>query len=126
MQIRPIIMNRDFTSLKKWWTEHEWPIMAESAFPKIGFIVEDLAAGFLYKTDSQFALMEWIISNPNADKNDRDKALDLLITTIQQRAKLEGFKYIYSTIKHPKLMQRYERLNMIKTDNNMTIFIGVL
>lgn len=106
-----------------WWSQHDWSQLPRDALPKTGFIVEGVAAGFLYKTDSQFAILEFIISNKNAKKEDRKQAVDLVVKNLIDEAKNSGYNLIFSSICHPSLMTIYENNGLIKTDTNMTNYV---
>lgn len=106
-----------------WWSLYNWPGVNLNALPKTGFIVEGFAAGFLYKTDSTFAIMEFIVGNKNADKNQRREAIDLVIKSLINEAKNTGYELIFSSIEHPNLMKIYEENGLMKTDTNMTNYI---
>ncbi len=76
----------DWDTLVKWWDS--WP--EQMAPPKTflpendtgGLIVEKdkqpIVAGFLYFTNSQAVLLEWIVSNPEYRDTDRQEAIELL------------------------------------------------
>ncbi len=112
----------DFNILQEWWTAHGFS-MTPAMLPKVGFIVEGVCAGFLYETDSAFALFEWVISNPASTKEERDVGLDLVITAAIDEAQSLGFKLLYSSIKHPALIARYEKHGYIASDTGMVSMI---
>jgi hypothetical protein len=113
----------DFDTLKVWWDHHKFEGMVPAMLPRIGYVVEGVCAGFLYQTDSAFALFEWVISNTESDKEIRRAGLDLLITAAAQEAQNLGFKVLYSTIKHPALIARYKSHGYVETDTGMTAMV---
>jgi hypothetical protein len=116
----------DYFELCTWWELQKWPSMGQDHLPENGFIVEGIAAGFLYKTDSKFALMEFIIANPKTEKETRAQALDLVIDSLLNLAKELDFKSVFSSITHPKLLQRYQQHGFVVTDENMTNLVRSL
>ena len=67
---------------------------------KGGFIVEKndkpIVAGFLYLTNSKGALLEWIVSDPDYRESDRNNAIELLITGVENVCKSMNYKYVFS------------------------------
>jgi hypothetical protein len=116
----------DYPSLYSWWTAHKWQPVAIEALPKTGLVIEGVCAGFIYKTDSNMCLIEWIISNPETDKNVRNDALDLLINKLVDTAKEMGFTLAFTSVQHQGLLKRYENHKFIVTDQQMTNMIRVL
>lgn len=112
----------DFAVINQWWIAHGWT-MVPSMLPRIGFVVDGICAGFLYQTDSTFALLEWVISNPASEKESRRQGLDLLVEAAIREAKDLGFKVLYSTLKHPALIKRYENHGFVPTDTGMTALV---
>jgi len=116
----------DYPKLIEWWKMHNWTPPAYDMLPKIGFIIDGYCAGFLYQTDSKVALLEFIIANPNSDKEKRSGCLDELINVLLSTAQEMGYTRVFSSIQHPKLIERYNKHGFLQTDTNMTNFIKVL
>lgn len=116
----------DYETIKGWWRTHKWVPIPLDFLPKTGLIVDDYCSGFLYKTDSKIAILEFIISNPNTDKIKRADALDLLIDGLCVEAKNSGYDAIFSYLVHPNLIERYKKHNFIITDTDVTNFMRVL
>lgn len=125
-QARPFNKLSDYPVLMGFWKAHKWSPPPASDLPPTGIVVEDvatgtlLAAGFLYKTDSSFAWLEFIVGNPKADRVPRRLAVDLVIADLSQKAKEMGFKYIYSNLKHKGLIRRYKNHGFLETDTEMS------
>ncbi len=58
--------------------------------PKNGFIVPGVAVGFVYLTDSCIAFLDYFVANPEASKDERNVALDLITQAILVEAKKQG------------------------------------
>ena len=86
MEIRQI-KEADFSMLNQWWLDHKLKIPELELLPDNGtggFIVsidgEDVAAGYLYFTNSSIAYGDFLISNANYKKNRyKAKAIAYLI-----------------------------------------------
>lgn len=121
----------DYETLKGFWSQYkDWETspVPETVLPPYGCVVEVdnkiVSAGFLYETKGHgCSWMEWVVADPKANKELRDKSLDLLIDTINSHAKNEGYQFVFTCVMHPKLMERYERHGFMKGDSNMTNMI---
>ena len=110
----------DYSSLETWWKDQNWSSVPEDHLPEYGLIVDGIAAAFLYRTDSKFALLEFVIANPNSSKEERSEALDLIIDNLLFVAKELGFSTVFTSLEHPKLLERYEKHGFVATDKNVT------
>lgn len=54
--------------------------------PPLGFIVDGVACGFLVQTDSDFALIDDVATNPTASATDRHAALESILDALTQAA----------------------------------------
>lgn len=118
--------DKDYTTVCGWWLARGWPVAPKHCLSTTGLIVPEVCAGWIYKSDSSIAWMEWIISNPNTESTKRAEALDVLIDALVAQAKDGGFKHIFSSISHPSLMARYEKHGFQATDKNMTNYMRTL
>lgn len=104
----------DYAVLEGWWKAYDWAPIPPAMLPATGYIVEDLCAGFLYKTDSCVSLIEWVIANPNADKVERNLAVSDLIDKLCEEAKATGFQVVIAMTAHERLINRYESKGFVK------------
>ena len=95
----------DFPLIKA-WGESFGANYCEDQFPPNGFIVEDVAAVFIYYTQSTVCFLENLISNKNSEKEKREKAIELLIGEAFFEAENAGFKVMYSTTHLPQVITR--------------------
>ena len=114
----------DYLILSDWWKAWGWPVMAKDMLPDNGtggIMVENkgenIVAGFLYWSNSKMVWLDWIISNPDADKKIRKQAIEMLILTAEQMVKEAGSKYIMSISRSNSLLKIHEKLgwNVDKT-----------
>lgn len=127
MRIKLFDAEKDYSDLCSWWKAQNWPSIERDFLSKTGIIVENdkdkLCAGFLYTTDSSFAIMEFIIGNPEVPKDERGKALDMLINELSKEAKKQGFKALFTMTNHSKLIDRYTKNDFQETDKNVSHFV---
>lgn len=83
-----------YAQVKGWWEAYGQPVIPEASLPKVGFIVQGLAAGFLYQTDSDLALAENFITDPVSYWADRSAALDAILEAITAYATQSGFRHV--------------------------------
>jgi len=74
--------------------------------PKIGFIVDGVAAYFLYETGTKLCFMENLISNKDADKIIVSKAVDEIIIALLNEAKELGYEVAYACTDNPSVITR--------------------
>lgn len=120
--------DRDFDVFMTWWRKWRWgDRVSKEILPDIGYVIEKnniaLCGGFLYTTNSLLASIEWVVSNPFADKRDTDKALDYLIECLYMKALKEGKKIVMTTIKNDAFAMRLKMLGFSQTDKGLTQYI---
>ncbi len=117
-------MKEHYETVKTWWEFWKWPAVPPPMLPRTGFIIEDadgqICAGWLYKTDSKWAVLEWIISSPKARGMRRKAGLDHLIRALVDEAERMGFEGIFTNVRHAALISRYEKHGFAVTDRGMT------
>ena len=107
----------NYEILSDWWKAWNWPVMAKDMLPDNGtggIMIENegenIVAGFLYWSNSKMVWLDWIISNPNADKKIRKQAIELLILTAEQMVKEAGSKYMMSISRSNSLLKIHEKI----------------
>ena len=99
--ITRVLNENDWDTLCKWWDAWpKWVNPPKSFLPDNGtggLMVEKnnkpIMAGFLYFTNSDVVLLEWIVSDPEYREKDRKQALELLITAAEGVCKNLDKKY---------------------------------
>ncbi|MDB4334691.1 hypothetical protein N9988_00510, partial [bacterium] len=69
-----------------------------------------ICAGFIYLTNSDAVLLEWIVSDPEYRENDRKEALELLITGAEAACKAIGKKHMFSIGRNKHLIETHKEL----------------
>ena len=124
MKIRKLTKS-DYKTLEKWWKAWDWPPIKKDFLPEdgeSGLMVEAedgtlIVAGFLYMTNSNAVLLEWIISNPKYREDDRDAAITALILGAEQVVKNAGKKYMFTIGRNKSLIKKHKELGWHVDDN---------
>ena len=129
MQDRSWNRDEDYATLVKWWKQWEFGVVPKECLPPDGIIVEDngtpICAGGLYIGEgTQFAFMEWIVTDKNADARRTHTALKMCIDSIMDLAKSKGIKLVYTATKEQALHKRYTKYHdMVLTETNVKTFL---
>lgn len=86
----------DYLSLCRWYERHGIQAPEASSLSKFGYIVPEVAAGFLYRTDSDVCLIEGVITNPTACRRERLGAVKLIASGLTEAASALGFKRVFA------------------------------
>ena len=69
-----------------------------------------VVAGFIYFTNSDAAVVEWVISNPEYKDQDRKEAVELLLQVIEEVCKKQGKKYLFTIGRNKHLIETHKKL----------------
>lgn len=114
---------KDYPIVESWWEKHgAFPLSLEY-YSKTGIIVEGtvpLCAGWLYDTDSAICVFEFVVCNPDAPREERNKGLNELIKHIIKLAQKRNYKLIYSSVKGEKYIKRLMEQGFVEVDKEQT------
>ena len=129
MHVRKWDRNTDYDTLVSWWQAWEFGVVPKECLPPDGIVVEEdgkpLCAGGLYiGVGTEFAFMEWIVTDKNAESRKTHQALRICIDELIDLGKSKGMKLIYTATKEQALQKRYEKYhNMVLTESDVRTFI---
>ena len=129
MQDRSWNRDTDYVTLVEWWKQWEFGVVPKECLPPDGIVVEDngtpICAGGLYIGEgTQFAFMEWIVTDKNVDARRTHTALKMCIDSIINLAKSKGIKLVYTATKEQALHKRYTKYHdMVLTETNVKTFL---
>lgn len=103
-----LVIDLDFDELGRWYLARWGSVPHKSLFPPIGFIVEGIAAGFLYLTDSSIAIIDGYISNPETDSKTRSDALNAITEALIGFAKNRGIMRLKCATQSEAIKKRAE------------------
>ena len=102
----------DLHAVNGWHQARGWPGLSPHHLEMTGYIVEDVAAGFVMQTDAGIAFLENYISNPDARPRDVAKAVDQISEALMGFAKDAGFEYIGALTVLRSIQKRAKRLGL--------------
>ena len=129
MQDRLWNRDTDYDTLVAWWKDWEFGVVPKECLPPDCIIVEEkgrpiCAAGLYIGVGTQFAFMEWVVTDKNADQRTVHKCLKLCIDRIMELAKQKDIKLVYTATKEQALHRRYTKYhNMLLTESNVKTFL---
>jgi hypothetical protein len=131
LNIKPLSDNDYDDILCGWWKDWKWTAPKKDFLPDMGYMVyyndEPICAGYMYITNSNVVLLEWIISSFKfKDRKIRKEALLMLVQTITSLATTLEKKYVYSLLKSKSLIEIYQELGYMKGDSNTQEMIKIL
>lgn len=96
---------RDYDLVAGWCKKRGRPLPSPDALSDLGFIVDDRVAGWLYLTNSNVAMVENIIANPNSVPSLRRHSLKVLCGLLVDTALSLGYTNIFGISNHPSVQK---------------------
>jgi hypothetical protein len=88
--------SKHFPMIQSWFKHYNMQLN-QFLLPPIGFIIENQAVGFLCEAGSPMCFLENLCKNPQLDKETTDRALDLVIQALFDKAQSMGIKLIVAS-----------------------------
>jgi len=118
-------------TLTKWWDAWGWTAPLKDFLPENGtggLMVMDgdvpVCAGYIYITNSKAAWCDWIISSKTYRKKpQRREALRMLVESLTDVCRAQGYKYTYALIKSNPLIEIYKSLGYTQGEKYSTEMI---
>ena len=131
MQIKRFKNDEDYQTLLSWCQARNWPEINKDMLSDYGYIVSEndkkIATCWLYPViGSSVCWMGFPFSNPNSNKYERKKALDLLFENMHNTAKNMGYTYILTTSNTPPIENRLKKYGYKLGDKNVNQYWGRL
>lgn len=118
----------DYPVICDWWERHSWTAIPLNHLPDTGLVVcaegKPVCAAFLYFTGTAFCVLEFIVSDPDSDKNIRSECLDYLLESAKTLAKRQGAETIFTTADHKGLIARLQDHKFQVTDRDVTHLVA--
>ncbi len=120
MIVRRYNATDDFEQVKSWGKGWRADYNADQ-FPEVGFIVEGVAAYFLYQTDSTCCWLENMVTKKDVDHHVREEALELIIDAILTEAKALGFTVAYASTDRYQVALRAKKYGATVQPNHLLL-----
>ena len=95
------VTSKDFPLIVHWYRKRSLTPPDPRALSDIGFIADGRVAGWLYLTNSNIALIEGIVSDPDSTSSLRRESLNKLVGCLIDFAVHLGYTQIMGVTKHP-------------------------
>lgn len=102
----------DLDHINAWYAARSWPALAPAQVKMRGFIVPNVAVGFLMQTDAGVAYLENFCSNPAASPKYVARAIDQITAELFALAISLGIEAVAAFTLLPSIEKRGKRLGM--------------
>lgn len=114
-----------------WCKQRDMQALPNDYLSKYGFLVsknsKDIAACWLYPfINTKRCMIDCMIANPDTTKEERNDAIDLLLTTIFLTAKDMQYRYITCNTSYKTIKNKLLNLNFVEDKNLHNYFTGEL
>lgn len=112
-------LQEDYEEMKSWYVKRKLPFPTK--LPKIGFIEPGVAVSFLFRMEGDLGWSEGTITNPEASKELRAKAIRDIFDAIEGAAREAGIKKIISSTRLPAIVDYAREKGCLIRENSTTI-----
>jgi len=124
MEVR-VFREEDLKQVNSWLNLRGIGPIAYSILSGTGFIVNEVACGFLYTTDSALSILDFYITNPLADRGERKDALDEITGLLLKAAKLRGAKVVMAGSSEKTIIDRCQRFGFAPLGNQQAFIMEI-
>lgn len=121
------VLSQDIKHVNAWWKAHHnlpFPTSYMSKYGAFAYTRElPIACLYFYPTlGSSMALLGFPVTNPEATKEQRSVALDLLYAKIEREAKALGYDRLWTWSGVPPIKSRLGEHQYLEADLNVNIY----
>lgn len=129
--LRTIDLEKDYDMLVAWWKGHGWTALPKAALNTLGVIcavdgVDTCAAFLLMSNSTGVAMLEWLVTNPEANVRAAYLAIPTVTAFIEGEAARNNYGVLLTACRQPSLVRMYERSGFQVTDTGVTHMIKIL
>lgn len=122
-RFQPDLHYATFCAWTRWYQMQPLPLQF---LPQSGFVVEGVAMGFLYRTDSKMALIENLAANPKLPRETVTLGLDAVVTAIADEGRALGFEVLIGYTNVKAIIERALRHGFTTDDEKFQVVTLVL
>jgi hypothetical protein len=111
MKIRLVDLDKDYETLSQWFSGYGQIPPLKSELGKTMFMIDDLAAIGILRTETSYTFLEPLVGNPKADPKKRAQAVDILIATAKAFCREIGREHVYVVTNNPAVIERKNKFN---------------
>lgn len=108
--IVPYNHDEHYEMLCGWLSARGIPNPPKTTMSEIGYVVDDLAIGFLFLTTSKIAEIDNIAADPKVSAWERDHAIHFLLIALEHEAAEAGCHLVKVLGRIPTMKKRFDRL----------------
>jgi len=121
----------DYAMVNQWWIDNGWPEGLPSNYlPENGMIAYDkkgdIACGWLYKTDSDFCIITWMVAITHRSKKTKYQALEFTMGCLEMLGESLNYKAVFSFYKQQGLVGICKKSGYTFNDGKTTELFKVL
>lgn len=105
----------DYQLVRSWYAKRGLPIPELASFADTGFMADGRVAGFIYITNSNVALIDGLISNPDTIPSLRRESMNKLVPVLIEFAITLGCTNIIALTNHPSVKKLCKQHGFAKT-----------
>lgn len=98
--VAPFNIDAHLGDVQRWAIQQGVEPPAPDILPAVGLMVPDVAAGWLYQTDSRVGFLEYFLTNPLAPLVARHTAISAIAVELIAKAKALGLARVVSMTSH--------------------------
>lgn len=109
-----------YPTLKSWYVARGRIAPPTDTLSDTGYVVDGRVIGFLYLTNSNMALVEGVIANPDSVPSLRRASLRKLVGLLVDKAVMLGYSNIFCLTDHPNIIEVARQFGG-KASTNLTL-----
>lgn len=129
--MQSINLDQDYPLFLSWWDGHGFPALPQEILPSLGMLISidgvPTAAAWCYlDSTTPLAMIEWVVTNPDAKPRTVPGAISAALEALTVTAKDLGYTTVLATCRQPSLSKVFQRQGFNVTDASMIHHITTL
>lgn len=110
--MRAVRLPEDLVEVNNWLRARGELNLDQDLVPPQGFIEPGVACGFMITTNTSVAFLEHFVSNKDAKKEERAKALDEIAARLIKAGESSGIRVFMALSSHPNIINLCQKHNL--------------